>query len=49
MEKYIHDENLKLFRMRLAEATDERQRETLRVLIKEEEAKISRRTESGPA
>jgi hypothetical protein len=40
MERYIHDENLKLFRMRLAEVTDEKQRQTLRDLIKEEEAKI---------
>jgi hypothetical protein len=49
MERYIHDENLKLFRMRLAEATDEKQRQTLRDLIKEEEAKNPRRTKSGPA
>ena len=47
MEKYIHDENLKLFRMRLAEAKDEKQRQTLQVLIEEEEAKIPRRTVSG--
>jgi hypothetical protein len=40
MERYIHDENLKLFRLRLAEATDETQRQTLQVLIEEEEAKI---------
>ena len=40
MERYIHDENLKLFRMRLAEVSDEKQRQTLRDLIKEEEAKF---------
>ena len=39
MEKFIHDENLKLFRKRLVEATDETQRELILSLIKEEEAK----------
>jgi len=39
MEKFIHDENLKLFRKRLAETTNEAQRELILALIKEEEAK----------
>jgi hypothetical protein len=39
MEKFIHDENLKLFRSRLAETTNETQRELILALIKEEEAK----------
>jgi hypothetical protein len=39
MEKFIHDENLKLFRNRLAETTDEAQRDLILALIKEEEAK----------
>ena len=39
MEKFIHDENLKLFRKRLVEATNETQRQLILFLIKEEEAK----------
>ena len=41
MGDYIHDENLKLFRKRLAEATDEKQRQTFRDLIKQEVAKTA--------
>jgi hypothetical protein len=40
VERFIHEENLKLFRARLAEATDEKQRQTLRELIRQEEAKF---------
>jgi hypothetical protein len=39
MERYIHDENLRLFRKQLAEATHEKQRQLLRDLIAEEEIK----------
>jgi hypothetical protein len=39
MFKYIHDENLKLFRKQLAETTDENQRQALHNLIAEHEAK----------
>lgn len=39
MEKFIHDENLKLFRKQLVESSDEKQRQLLRDLITEEEAK----------
>ncbi len=38
MEKFIHDENLKLFRKQLAETTDENQRQLLHNLIVEHEA-----------
>ncbi len=38
MEKFIHDENLKLFRKQLAETTDENQRQLLHNLIAEHEA-----------
>ena len=39
MEKFLHDENLKLFHKRLAEVTDEKQRQALHNLIAEHEAK----------
>jgi hypothetical protein len=39
MERYIHDENLRLFRKQLAEATHEKQRQLLRDLIAEKETK----------
>ena len=33
MDKFLHDENLRLFRKLLAETTDEKQRQVLRELI----------------
>ena len=39
MEKYIHRENLALFRQRLAEPHDDAEREVLLKLLAEEEAK----------
>jgi hypothetical protein len=39
MDKYIHRENLALYRKRLAETTDERARQVLLKLLAEEEAK----------
>jgi hypothetical protein len=39
MEKYIHDENLKLFRQVLAETTDDEKRARLIDLIRDEVAK----------
>ncbi len=39
MEKYIHDENLKLFRQVLAETTDDEERARLIDLIRDEVAK----------
>jgi hypothetical protein len=39
MEKYIHDENLKLFRKVLAETTDDEKRARLIDLIRDEVAK----------
>jgi hypothetical protein len=39
MEKFIHKENLALFRKRLAEAPDEATRQILLRLLAEEEAK----------
>ena len=39
MDKFTHDENLKLFHKRLAETTDERQRQVLHDFIAEQEAK----------
>jgi len=39
VDKCTHDENLKLFRKRLAETTDEKQRQVLHDLIAEHEAK----------
>jgi hypothetical protein len=39
MKKFIHEENLKLFRKRLAETTDPEKRQMLLKLLAEEEAK----------
>jgi hypothetical protein len=39
MEKFIHEENLKLFRKRLVETTNEAQRELILALIEAEEVK----------
>jgi polyhydroxyalkanoate synthesis regulator protein len=39
MDKYIHRENLALFRKRLAEAPDDATRQVLLKLLAEEEAK----------
>jgi hypothetical protein len=39
MEKFVHRENLKLYRRLLAETTDEQKRQTLLKLLAEEEAK----------
>lgn len=39
MKKFIHEENLKLFRKRLAETTDAEKRRMLLKLLEEEEAK----------
>ena len=38
MDKFLHNENLKLFRKRLAETTDEKQRQVIHDLIAEQEA-----------
>ena len=38
MNKYIHEENLKLFRKQLAETTDPKRRQLLLSLIEAEEA-----------
>ena len=40
MDKFVHDENLKLFHKRLTETTDEKQRLVLRGLIAEQETKF---------
>jgi hypothetical protein len=39
MKKFIHEENLKLFRKHLAETTDPQRRKMLLKLLEEEEAK----------
>lgn len=39
MERFVHRQNLEHFRKQLAETTDEQQRERLRKLLAEEEAK----------
>jgi hypothetical protein len=39
MDKYIHRENLALFKKRFAEAKDEAQRQIVAKLLAEEEAK----------
>jgi len=48
MKKCIHDEDLKLFRKRLTEATNETDRHIIRELIAEEEAKKPRRIRAEP-
>jgi len=42
MKNFIHEENLKLFRKRLAETTDPDKRQMLLKLLAEEEAKDER-------
>jgi hypothetical protein len=42
MEKFIHRENIRLYRNLLAEATDAKRREILLKLLAEEEAKDQR-------
>jgi hypothetical protein len=39
MDKFLHDENLKLFHQRLADTTDEKQRQVIHNLIADHEAK----------
>jgi hypothetical protein len=39
MKKFIHEENMKLFREQLAETTDPKKRQMLLKLLAEEEAK----------
>ena len=39
MDKFVHDENLKLFHKRLTETTNEKQRQVLHDLIAEQETK----------
>jgi hypothetical protein len=39
MDKFIHRENLALYKERLAETTDERTRQVIQKLLTEEEAK----------
>jgi hypothetical protein len=47
MEKYIQEENLKLFRKVLAETTDDEKRTLLIDLIRDEEAKRHSKAEFG--
>jgi rubrerythrin len=42
MDRFIHDENLKLYRKALAETSDENKRRVLRELIRQEEEKDAR-------
>ena len=42
MDKFLHDENLKLLHKRLTETTDEKQRQVLHNLIAEHEDQIPR-------
>jgi len=42
MEKFIHDENIRLYRRLLAEATDAERRRVLLKLLADEEAKDQR-------
>lgn len=48
MKKFIHEENLKLFRKRLAETTDAEKRRMLLKLLEEEEAKNDKRPPDRP-
>jgi hypothetical protein len=43
MERFVHKENLKLYRKLLAETTDEKKRQTLLKLLADEEAKDAQR------
>jgi hypothetical protein len=47
MDKFIHEENLKFIRKRLAEATTDEDRMLIRKLMDEEEAKVSRQCASA--
>jgi len=47
VDKFLHDENMKSFRRRLAETTDEKTRQLLHELIAEQEAKY-RAWQRGP-
>lgn len=42
MEKFVHKENIKLYRKLLAETSDEQKRQTLLKLLADEEAKDAR-------
>ena len=48
MEKFVHSENIKLYRKLLAETTDEQKRQTLLKLLAEEEAKDAQPPETKP-
>jgi rubrerythrin len=43
MEKFVHKENIKLYRKLLAETSDEQKRQTLLKLLADEEAKDAAR------
>jgi hypothetical protein len=45
MERFVHKENLKLYRKLLAETTDEQKRQTLLKLLADEEAKDAKPAE----
>jgi hypothetical protein len=47
MEKFVHSENLKLYRKVLAETTDEQKRQTLLKLLSDEEAKDAQPSRKG--
>jgi hypothetical protein len=47
MERFVHRENLKLYRKLLAETTDEQRRQTLQKLLADEEAKGARPAEKS--
>jgi hypothetical protein len=49
MEKFVHNENLKLYRKLLAETTDEQKRRTLLKLLADEEAKDAQPAEKDGA
>lgn len=45
MEKFVHRENIKLYRRLLAETADEQKRQTLLKLLADEEAKYGQPSE----
>ena len=47
MEKFVHRENLKLYRKVLAETSDEQKRQTLLKLLSDEEAKDPQPSKEG--
>ena len=49
MERFVHRENIKLYRRLLAETTDEQRREMLLKLLKDEEAKYQQAPEGVEA